>query len=431
MEKIDIHFPKHFYWGAATASHQVEGGLKNDWTEWEKSSRRIRMLKKKGLIKKYGFSNFISGKACDQYRLYQQDFILAKELGHNATRISLEWSRIEPKKGVFNEKEINHYRKVIKTLRALGIEPFITLWHWTIPCWLINEGGVQSNNFAKYFARYAEKIVSSLRDGVKFWITINEPEVFTSAAYLTGIRPPGKRNIFTSLQVIRHLIAAHRGAYKMIKRIDSNAQVGIAKNNVYFEAAKKKFLNRLLKRIADWWWNEYFLHNISDRQDFIGLNHYYHHKIDRWFNKNEDAIVSDVGWELYPPSVYYVLKDLKKYKKPIYITENGLADASDQKRSWYIFEILKNIYKAISEGIEVKGYLHWTLLDNFEWEKGFWPRFGLIEVDYKTLERKIRPSAYFYRDIIRENGITNEIIDKYIRQIKKFSKKARVLPKMV
>jgi beta-glucosidase len=230
--------------------------------------------------------------------------------------------------------------------------------------------------------------------------------------------------------VIKHLIRAHRQAFIAIKKINPQAQIGIAKNNVYFEAAEKKFVNRCLKKFADCWWNEYFLHFIKDRQDFIGLNHYYHHRIDRWFNKNEDDIVSDMGWELYPQSIYHILKDLKKYQKPIYITESGLADATDQKRTWYILGILKNIYRAISDGVDVRGYLHWALLDNFEWEKGFWPRFGLIEVDYETLERKIRPSAYFYRDIIRENGITKEIVNKYAKQIEVYPKETIRLSKV-
>jgi beta-glucosidase len=169
----------------------------------------------------------------------------------------------------------------------------------------------------------------------------------------------------------------------------------------------------VLKKIIDWRRNFYFLNRLKNYQDFIGLNHYFHNRINYGFNKNENEKLSDVGWELYPEAIYYVLVDLKRYNKPIYITENGLADAKDKQRSWFIFESLKNINRAINEGVNVKGYLHWSLVDNFEWDKGFWPRFGLLEIDYKTLERKVRPSAYFYRDICIANEITEDIISKY------------------
>ena len=169
----------------------------------------------------------------------------------------------------------------------------------------------------------------------------------------------------------------------------------------------------MLKKNIDWWRNFYFLNRIKNHQDFIGLNHYLHNRINYGFNKNENEKVSDMRRELYPEAIYYVLMDLKRYNKPIYITENGLADAGDQKRGWFILETLKNVSRAIGEGVDVKGYLHWSLMDNFEWDKGFWPRFGLLEIDYKTLERKVRPSANFYRDICVANEITEDIVSKY------------------
>ncbi|MEK7074819.1 MAG: family 1 glycosylhydrolase, partial [Patescibacteria group bacterium] len=176
---------------------------------------------------------------------------------------------------------------------------------------------------------------------------------------------------------------------------------------------QNKWINRLLKKFMDWWWNFYFLNRIKNHQDFIGLNHYSHNRINYGFNKNENQKVSDMGWELYPEAIYHVLMDLKLYNKPIYITENGLADAKDQKRGWFIFETLKWIHKAIEQGADVKGYLHWSLMDNVELDKGFWPRFGLLEIDRETLERKIRPSANFYRDVCIANGITQDIVNTY------------------
>ncbi|MCX7616120.1 MAG: glycoside hydrolase family 1 protein [Patescibacteria group bacterium] len=408
-----IKFPEKFYWGAAISSHQVEGNNHNDWSEWEKSAKRITFLRSKGLIEKYGLDNFISGRAADHYNRFREDFEIAKELGHNATRFSIEWSRIEPEEGKFDEKEIEHYKNVINVLKELEIEPFITLWHWTIPIWLRNKGGWQSNKISDYFVRYSKKLVEAFGKDIQFYITLNEPEIYASNSYFLGIWPPQKKNIFTYLRVFHNLIKAHRKAYKAIKKVNPEAKIGIAKNNIYFEAYQNKLVNWILKKLADWWWNFYFLNRIKNYQDFIGLNHYFYNRINYGFNKNENKKVSDMGWELYPEAIYYVLKDLKRFDKPIYITENGIADAKDEKRAWFIFESLRNISQAIDNGVDVRGYLHWSLMDNFEWDKGFWPRFGLLEINYKTLERKIRPSAKFYRDICLANGVTEDILEKY------------------
>ncbi len=408
-----FNFPEGFFWGAATASHQVEGGNHNDWSEWEKSEKRISYLRAQGLIEKHGLENFISGKAVDHYNRFQEDFKIAKELGHNATRFSIEWSRIEPEEGKFNEKEIEHYKKVVATLKELGIEPFVTLWHWPIPIWLRDKGGWQYSKVPYYFARYAEKVASALGEDVKFWITLNEPEIYADDSYLRGVKPPQKKGRLAHLFVIHNLIRAHCKAYKAIKKLNQNAKVGIAKNNIYFEAYQNKWVNRLLKKFKDWWWNFYILNRIKNYQDFVGLNHYFHNRINYGFNKNENKKVDDWGRELYPEAIYHVLMDLKRYNKPIYITENGLADAKDQKRGWFIFETLKWAHKAIDEGVDVRGYLYWTLVDNFEWAEGFRLRFGLLETDHDTLERKIRPSAIFYRDVCLANGITADIVSKY------------------
>jgi len=412
---MTLKFPKGFYWGSATSAHQVEGNNVNDWSEWEKKNaeRLAKEAKEKWqpwqqekFPEMFNPENYISGRACDHYHLYEQDFDIAKKLGHNAHRFSIEWSRIEPEQGKFNEKEIEHYRKVILALKKRGIEPFVTLWHWTNPLWIRDIGGWENKKITDYFERYAEKISNALGENVKFWITLNEPEIYASNSYFAGVWPPQKKNLFAYLRVLNNLIKAHRKAYGVIKKADSNSKIGIAKNNIYFEAYQNKLVNRVLKKFIDWWWNFYFLNRIRNHQDFIGLNHYFHNRINYGFNKNENKKISDIGWELYPEAIYYVLKDLKRFNKPIYITENGLADGGDKKRSWFILESLKNIGKAINEGVNVRGYLHWSLMDNFEWDKGFWPRFGLVEVNYKTLERKIRPSALQYAKICK----TNELI---------------------
>ena len=409
-----LKFPNEFLWGAATSAHQVEGGTKNDWTEWEKTNAehlakeaktKWQPWQQEQFPEMFESQNYISGRACDHFNHFHEDFDIAKSLGHNAHRFSIEWSRIEPEEGKFDEKEIEHYRQVILALRARGLEPFITLWHWTMPVWFVEKGGFQKNDNIKYFVRFCKMIVEKFKDEIKFWIVLNEPEIYAGNSYLKGTWPPQKKNFISYFFVMRNLIKAHREVYKKIKKINLDIQVGVAKNNIYFEACGDRYVNSFLKKIIDWWWNFYFLNQIKNQQDFIGLNHYFHNRIDYGFNKNDNKKISDLGWELYPEALFFVLKDLKKYNKPIYITENGLADAIDKNREWFIKESLKNIYKAISEGVNVRGYFYWSLLDNFEWDKGFWPRFGLVEIDYQTMERKIRPSAQEYAKICKNNEL--------------------------
>ena len=374
MSKKFLKFPEGFLWGAATSAHQVEGGNFNSWSKWEKSQKK-----------------YISGKACDHYNRFKQDFDLAKSLNHNAHRFSIEWSRIEPVEGKINQGAIEHYREVLIALKERGIEPFVTLYHWPLPQWLAEKGGWLHPKAPYYFDRYVKIISENLFDYVNFWITINEPNVYASNSYLKGNWPPQKKNVFKYLKVLKNLAEAHKLAYRSLHLIDLECQVGIAKNNIYFERIP----------FISYFWNKYFLNKIKNYQDFIGLNYYFHSRL--FGNKNES--VTDMGWEIYPKGIYYVLKKLKKYNKPIYITENGLADAKDDKREDFIKDHLFWIHKAIKEGVDVRGYFYWSLLDNFEWSDGFWPKFGLIEVDYKTLERKIRPSAYKYAEICKNNKL--------------------------
>ncbi len=385
MESQQFLFPKGFLWGAATSAHQVEGNHDNDWTEWEKEGHPI------------------SGHACDHYNRFREDFDIARSLGHNAHRFSLEWSRIEPQEGIFDEKEIAHYREVIAALRERGMEPFVTLWHWTLPLWMRDKGGVASREFPRFFARFAERMAKEYKDDARFWITINEPMIWTTNAYLRGIWPPQKKSVVEFFHVVQHLIKAHRQAYRSIHAVYANKQkgrrvhVGIAKNNSFFEGWAAPLVR--------WFWNHWFLNRIADRHDFIGLNYYFHNHIKGLqFNQNESKDVSDMGWEIYPEGIYHVLCDLKKYHKPIYITENGIADAKDVKRTDFIRDHLRFTLKALRSGADVRGYFYWSLLDNFEWDKGFDPRFGLVEMDYQTMERHIRPSARAYCDIIQTNG---------------------------
>ncbi len=394
----EIRFPENFYWGAATSAHQVEGGNINDWSKWEKGNAEELARKSKTYWQDWQKEkypemlqsrNYISGQACDHYHKFKEDFDIAKELNHNAHRFSIEWSRIEPKEGFIDEKEIEHYRQVLIALKERNIEPFVTLYHWTLPNWLAEKGGWLNPKAPYYFDRYVKIVSENLFDYVNFWITINEPNVYASNSYLKDNWPPQNKSIFKYFKVLNNLAKAHKLAYRALHLIDLECEVGIAKNNIYFENIP----------FIDCFWNKYFLNKIKNEQDFIGLN-YYHP-----FFKNNALLNSDLNWRIFPEGIYHVLKKLKKYNTPIYITENGLADVSDKKRTNFIKDHLFWIHKAIKDGIDVRGYLHWSLLDNFEWDKGFWPRFGLVEVDFKTFERKIRPSAYEYAKICKDNKI--------------------------
>lgn len=401
MEKKKLQFPKGFLWGTATSSHQIEGGNLNNWSEWEKknaqrlaqeAAKKYDWLPNWPQIKKEAqdTDNYISSRSCDHYNLYEQDFNLVKELNQNVHRFSLEWSRLEPEEGCFSQSEFEHYKKVLLSLKKRNIKPFVTLWHWTNPLWITKRGGWLDKKTPQYFERYVKEVMKNLGQLADFWITINEPLIFAKQ-FLDQDSPGRVKNFSSVVLVIKNLVTAHKKAYQVIHQ-SSKKKVGISKNCIYFEGWP-------IDKLAGYFWNHYFLKKIKNHQDFIGLNYYHHHR----FGGNENKEISDLGWEIYPQGIYRVLLELKQYKQPIYITENGLADAQDSKRTKFIIEHLKWVYQAMQEGVDVRGYFYWSLLDNFEWNKGFWPRFGLIEVDFETLERKIRPSAYLFAHICQSN----------------------------
>ncbi|MBU1045771.1 glycoside hydrolase family 1 protein [Patescibacteria group bacterium] len=385
-----LKFPDNFLWGSATSAYQVEGG--NKLSDWE-----INPPKR---------GHGPAGLACDHYNRFEPDFDLLKKLNQNAHRFSIEWAKIEPRQGEFDKIEIEHYRRVLSALKQRGIKTMVTLHHFTLPQWLAEIGGFANNKSIEYFTRYAAKLFGEYQDLIDFWATINEPMVFAGQGYLAKRWLPQKRNIFLYIRVVNNLIRAHQSVYRLFKTFGRDkVLVGIVKHNTYFEPSKN-LLDRFIVGLPDWWQNRYFLNKIKNHCDFIGLNYYFHFKIKfPGLIRNENKKVSDMGWELYPEGIYYLLKELKRYNKPVYITENGLADAGDKNREWYIREVLRNVHWATQEGIDVRGYFYWSLMDNFEWADGFGPRFGLIEIDYSTLERKPRPSAYFYSEICKNNQL--------------------------
>ncbi|MDD5044462.1 MAG: family 1 glycosylhydrolase [Candidatus Omnitrophica bacterium] len=385
-----LEFPKEFFWGSAIAAHQVEGGnIHNDW--WDSEI--------KGVFK------FPSGNACRHYELFRQDFDLARQLNQNALRFSIEWSRVEPRPGEFNEAEIQHYKDVVLALRERKIEPVITLHHFTNPVWFNQLGGWQNKKAVDYFLGFVEKVVNALSSDVKYWVTINEPMIYLYFGYSLGIWPPHKKGILNTISSYKSLVRAHVKAYRVIHTVYKNKnlpepKVSIAANLRYFMPCKDDFTTRLAVHMRDRLYNFYFLEDIhkAGALDYIGVNYYTKEDVPA---KSGCAQVekNSLGWDIYPAGFYELLLKLKKFKLPVFILENGICTVDDDQRWKYIYEHLKSLHRAMEAGIEVLGYLYWSLMDNFEWDKGFGPRFGLIDIDYNTYERKIRESAQKYAQV--------------------------------
>lgn len=418
----NFRFPAGFLWGAATASHQVEGNnTGNDWWAWEQSGR----------VKEP------SGAACDHFNRYTEDFDLAREMGHTAQRFSLEWWRIEPEEGKFSREGIEHYRGVLRALRERGMEPVVTLHHYTLPQWLAEKGGWENPEIEKYFERYVARVLDEYGDLARWWITLNEPAVHVFKSYVIGQWPPGKQDYPAAFKVFRNMLRAHVRAYHAIHSRQPTAMVSVAKHALSLTPCNpNSFRDRLSVRLRTYLFNHLFLdalHKGSLRVpglfwerlpsghtlDFIGLNYYTRDFVQSTAWSFEGLLGSvctldhharvgkrnELGWETYPEGLAHFLKVYSKYKLPILITENGTPTANDEDRWTFIFLHLWQVARAIADGIPVVGYLYWSLLDNYEWADGFVARFGLLGVDYATQKRTLRQSARRLETIIRRNEL--------------------------
>ncbi len=389
---LSYKFPTNFIWGTATSAHQTEGNNTNsDWWRWEQKKDYEKNDRKWPLEP--------SGIADDSYNRYEKDFDLAKELNNNAIRISIEWARIEPKEGEFDKKEIEHYRKVLKAARSKNLKTFVTLHHFTNPIWFADLGAFANSQSKKYFSRYAKKVAEELGDLIDVFYTINEPQVYAMMSYLRGIWYPAKRNPFLFMYVQRNMMRAHKKAYVEIKTVNPEYQVGVVKNIVWYEA-EKHIWDKAYAKFLNFVGADFFLLPVKKHLDTIGLNFYFTTYLNNFKTDNPDDFNSDLGWYIDAKGLENVLLTLRKFNLPIYITENGCADSSDRIRIKFIKDMLEASGRVLDQGVDLRGYFHWSLIDNYEWHEGYWPRFGLVEIDRNNnLKRIPRKSYYFYKEV--------------------------------
>jgi beta-glucosidase len=428
MAQASMLFPADFRWGTATSSYQVEGGNQNsDWWQWEQQPGAV-------------LESHRSGAAADWWERAERDLDHAAEMGTNAHRMSLEWSRIEPEPSVFDDGALERYRHILEGMHQRGIEPMVTLHHFSNPLWFVEKGDWGADVCIDYFQRYAAKVADTLGDLIPKWITINEPAVYLMMRYLEQSFPAPRRHGFRAAsRAMRYLLQAHAAAYHAIKSVQPAAQVGIAKNLTVLQPYHPRNpLARWWNRQADFWFNEAWLRFMQTGQvrwpvgrgtvkglagsfDFIGVNYY-----SRYYTKfpltgeltsrewGPDATVTDGQYgEVYPAGLFQTIKRCLKYGKPIYITENGLPDQDDDLRPSFIIAHLREVWRANCFNYPVMGYYHWSLVDNFEWDRGWTQRFGLIALDPQTQERTWRSSAYLYQEICRMGGISSQMAEAY------------------
>jgi len=437
MPIASFHFPKGFLWGAATAAHQVEGNNNNNqWWAWEQQEGYIVNGEKSGL-------------ACDWWGgRWKEDFDRAAQGGQNAHRLSVEWSRIQPTPDRWDEDALEHYRQMLLGLRERGMIPMVTLHHFTDPLWLDDFGGWETEAVVPLFEKFTRKVVEALKDYCSLWCTINEPNIYALSGYAAGAFPPGKKDLRLAMRVQANMARGHAAAYRAIHAIQPEARVGYALHYRPMLAARPGFpLDRLECNIAFSTINRAFPTAISTgvmrtplgkvrtpeakgTQDYLGLNYYSVDTVTfdlrkpgelfgrRFYPQGSD--LSDTGFIAnMPEGMFATIKwAVKSYPGlPLIVTENGIECADDHIRPRYLAQHIHQIWRAVNFNWPVKGYFHWSLVDNFEWERGWTQRFGLWELNPSTQERSKRPSADLYAEICKENGLSSEMVQKYCPEV--------------
>ncbi|MEW6719629.1 MAG: family 1 glycosylhydrolase [Thermodesulfobacteriota bacterium] len=423
MRKEAGSFPglRKFLWGAATSAFQTEGSPRSDWTRWklrDEADRRSR-IRGVGHVERTG-----------------EDLALLSELGVNAYRFSVEWSRVVPRRGEWDRREMDRYVRIAAGLREAGIEPVVTLHHFTNPYWLVGRSGWEDRAVAEEFLRFAKRAVRCLRDHVRVFVTFNEPNVFVAGGYLGGMMPPGRKNVRDGFEAYANVFRAHAEAYDMIHAQGrERAAVGVAHNMVAFHPASAKsaldgwaakvahstynmglietFRTGTLSVRVPFLMNEEVPVGVRDKLDFLGVNYYFRMflRMSPWSLKGpeyfwedrEGRRLTETGWEVYPKGFEEVLRSASLAGVPIVVTENGTAETDDARKIAYMRDHLRIVHRMSRDGIDIRGYFWWSLMDNYEWLEGLRPRFGLYRVNFDTLERKPTAASAYYAGHVRRS----------------------------
>lgn len=408
-----VRLPDAFLWGVATSAFQLEGSPHADWTSWDE------ILNEKPDV-------------TDHYNLYKKDLALLKDIGVNAYRFSLEWSRIQPREHEWDEDAIAHYQDIIDILRSDNIEPMVTLHHFTHPLWFIKKYPWHEEASIGKFLTFVEKMAQTLR-GVRYWITFNEPYVMVLAGYFEGCTPPGISDASLGVKALINILRAHGEAYAILHSRMHEAMVSVAHNMAAFSPWRRwNPLDKLLVRIAKHFYNhsllDAFLHGrlsiefpfrkkyevavpIEGKLDFFGVNYYTRlHLRFNPFKKMgiemrhldiEGYGLTDMGWEIHPNGLERVLKYASRLNVPLIITENGIATRDCQRKIKFMRRHVDVVEKCRQKGMDIRGYFYWSLIDNYEWLQGLDARFGLYTVDFQTLERRPTNAAAYYSYLIK------------------------------
>ncbi len=409
-------FPEDFQWGVATSAFQLEGSPNADWTSWDPH-----------LIDHPLITN--------HYALFREDLKLLKDLGVNSYRFSLEWSRIQPRPDTWDYEAIAHYQEIIDILRACNIEPMVTLHHFTHPRWFLEQSPWHRTPSRGKFLRYTEMMVSTLKS-VRYWITFNEPYVILIGGYLDGCTPPGLKDVPSSLVALQNIFTCHGKAYDIIHQYIPDAHVSIAHNMSVFAPWKHwNPLDRLLKKSANYFYNYSIINAfqtgtfivkfpfsrpieievpIKDKLDFFGVNYYtrIHLRFNpfkkmgveiRYLDRDGHGL-TNIGWEVHPRGLAKVLRYASRLNRPIIVTENGIATYDTEQKVKFMKQHVDVVEKCLKDGLDVRGYYYWTLIDNYEWLQGLDARFGLYRVDFKTLKRSPTSAATYYAYLIQSRS---------------------------
>lgn len=388
-------FPDDFLWGSSTSAHQVEGGnTNNDWWPWEHAPGTLAVEP--------------SGIAIDQLNRYDEDFALLASLGHKAHRLSLEWSRIEPSRGVADERALEHYARVLESLHTHGLTPFVTLHHKTLPQWFAEAGGWLAPDALDVFERYVEVVGSRLGHLMPYTCTLNEPQIIAMFCYLTGQFPPHVAAAEKAVEVNHLLMQAHRRAVSVLRSTAPETRIGVCQQLVPMsplrpsDAPLTTFLQRLMvdDPLDD-------LAAGGDVGDWVGLQYYTRVRIDGrraslLAPPPRGSETTQMGWEVHPKGFGQMLRRIARVGLPVVVTENGIATSDDDQRLRYLRAHVGTLREVMAEGVDVRGYLYWSAFDNYEWNHGYAPTFGLVEIDRANGLRRIpRPSAYAYGELCR------------------------------